>query len=493
VSVADAILERWIWTPQPGPQQLAYFSEADVLLYGGAAGGGKTALAVGLATTAHRETLFIRREATQLTSVVDYMAEVVGGREGYNGSDKIFNIPPWDGNQRKVLFGSCPNLGDENRYQGRPRDLLVIDEAANVLEAQARFLMGWVRTTIPDQRCRTMFCSNPPTSAEGEWLIRMFEPWLDPKYPNPAKPGELRWCTTIGGEDTWVESGDPIPNPHPIDKNDLWIYPISRTFIPARVTDNQYLMGTNYMATLQAMPEPLRSQMLKGDFLAGREDNEWQIIPSEWVKMAQERWTERPFVPEQIENCGVDPSRGGADDTVVAYREGNYFHAVDKYKGRDMTTGGAVAHKVMEKVLTSECPVHVDVIGIGAAVVDALDIHMGSRVNAVNVAESSTAKDWTGTLRFSNKRAELWWRMRDLLNPENGQNVALPPDPALFAELCAPRYTVGSTGVRVESKQDIKKRIGRSTDTADAILLAAGRTHTMRFKRGVTHIRQEDA
>ena len=211
------------------------------------------------------------------------------------------------------------------------------------------------------------------------------------------------------------------------------------------------------------------------------------MIPSEWVQAAQDRWTERPFDGRAIDNVGIDPSRGGKDDTCIAYRQGNYYFPIDKFPGHEMKTGGAVAHKVLDKVGDSECPLHVDVIGIGAAVVDALDIHVSGRVVSVNAAAASSSKDWSGSLSFSNKRAELWWRMRDLLNPANGQNVHLPPDPALFSELCAPKYTVGSTGVRIESKQDIKKRLGRSTDTADALLMAAGRTSTMRFKRGFNY------
>jgi hypothetical protein len=482
--VAEEVIARYPWIPQEGPQEDAFFTEADLTLYGGAAGGGKTALAVGLAVTQHRETLFIRREATQLTSVVDYMSEVCGSRDGYNGSEKIFKIPDWQGLgiARKVLFGSCPNLGDENRYQGRPRDLLVIDEAANMLEQQVVFLMGWVRSTVPDQRTRTLLCSNPPTSAEGEWLIRMFAAWLDPKHPNRAEPGELRWYATVDG----VEREFDGPGPHKVGSER--IVPQSRTYIPARISDNKYLMDTGYMSTLQSLPEPLRSQMLNGDFLAGRDDDEWQCIPSSWVQEAMDRWTPRPFDGSTIDSCGVDPSRGGKDETVICYRQGNYFFEMEKYPGHEMKTGGAVAHKVLSKVGSDTCPIHVDVIGIGAAVVDALDIHVHGRVIPVNVAEASNAKDWSGSIGFANKRAELWWRMRDLLNPANGQNIILPQDTALFSELCAPKYTVGSTGVRVESKQDIKKRLGRSTDTADALLMAAGKTNTMRFKQGFNHM-----
>ncbi len=468
------------WWPQEGPQEQAFDSQADVLLYGGAAGGGKTALAVGLAFTCHRETLFIRREATQLAAVVDYCEEVAKGRDGYNGQDKVFRLPAWDGIKRKILFGSTPNPKDETKYQGRPRDLLVIDEAANMLEQQVKFLMGWVRSTVPGQRCRTLLCSNPPTSADGYWLTEMFAPWLDPYHPDPAEPGELRWYAAIDGEDIPVENGE-----HFIHNNET-IIPQSRTFIPAKVEDNAYLRDTGYVATLQAMPEPLRSQMLYGDFTAGREDSEYQVIPSEWVKAAQARWKERPLDPSRITAVGVDPSRGGKDDTVLAPREDWHFHTLQAYPGHVMVDGNAVCSKVLEIAGSGHSAINVDVIGIGAAVIDALSMHIPARINPITASAADDGKDWSGTLSFTNKRSALWWRFRDLLNPVNGQRVELPPDKALEAELCAPTYKLMANGIKVESKDDIKKRLGRSTDRADAVIMAAERFNTLVVKGVIT-------
>jgi hypothetical protein len=467
------------WIPQEGPQEEAFFSEADVLLYGGAAGGGKTDLAIGLAILRHQETLFIRREAKQLGAVLDRIANVIDPtRKGYSGQDGRWLIPEWDGCRRQVVIGSTPALGDELKYQGRPRDLLVIDEAANMLEAQVRFLMGWVRSTTPGQRCRTLLCSNPPTSEDGYWLTQMFGAWLDPMHENPALPGELRWYAMIDGREIEVPSGKKFRH------GGEEVIPQSRTFIPAKLDDNRFLRDTGYRATLQALPEPLRSQMLYGDFSAGREDGEYQVIPSDWVQAAMDRWEELPFDPNSVSNCGVDPSRGGRDDTVVAYRQGWHFHQLQVWPGHEIESGNAVASKVIDQVGTSYCPVHVDVIGIGASVVDSLEMYIPARVVPVNAASKSADKDWAGVLTFSNKRAELWWNMRDLLNPANGQDVALPPDQILKAELCSPTYSLGPTGIKVESKDDIKKRLGRSTDRADAVLMCAERVSSMQISAG---------
>jgi hypothetical protein len=75
--------------------------------------------------------------------------------------------------------------------------------------------------------------------------------------------------------------GEPLYDFDPVRlRPEKIITPVSRTFIPSRVTDNYFYVKSGYIATLQSMPEPLRSQMLEGDFNAGVEDDEWQVIPT---------------------------------------------------------------------------------------------------------------------------------------------------------------------------------------------------------------------
>jgi hypothetical protein len=84
------------------------------------------------------------------------------------------------------------------------------------------------------QRCRVLVTSNPPTTADGLWVIRYWGPWLDPTHPNPAKPGELRWFTTIGGEDVEVDG----QGPHVIPGEPAPVMARSRTYLPASLADN---------------------------------------------------------------------------------------------------------------------------------------------------------------------------------------------------------------------------------------------------------------
>ena len=440
---------------------MAYESTADVIGFGGAAGGGKSDLACGKALTQHQVVQIFRREGTELTAIIDRMEEIVGSRAGLGGKPPIWRRPTES--TRLIEFGSVPNLGDERKYQGRAKDLLVIDEAANFLEEQVRFLMGWVRTATPGQVCQTLMTFNPPTTVDGRWIIKFFAPWLDKKYPKPAKPGELRWFAMIDGKETEVPNGQPFK--HGSDT----IKPQSRTFIPSRISDNPYLMESGYMSTLQALPEPLRSQMLYGDFSAGIKDDPWQVIPTAWVEAAQARWKKPDRLPE-MDSIGVDVARGGEDQTIIARRHGMWFDEALTYPGETTPNGPKVAGLSIAAMRDSAV-IHIDVIGVGASPYDFLH-NANQQVIGVNVAESPTQLDKSGRLKFKNLRSQLWWKMREALDPESNTGIALPPDPELLADLCAPTWELVGSTIKVASRDEIIDKIGRSPDKASAYCLA---------------------
>jgi hypothetical protein len=483
----DAIIAEWNrvpWRPLAGPQTMAYNSEADIIGYGGAAGGGKTDLACGKTITRHQKVMILRRVGTELTGILDRLEEMVGNKNGYNGKDSIWRLKRYDGKRLQIEFGSVPDLGNERKYQGRPHDLLVFDEAANFLEAQVRFLMGWVRSVDPAQRCQTLMCFNPPTDSDGRWIVDFFAPWLDKKHPLfPTPWGKIRYAAMIPGEngtskDAWVDSAERFV----IGEDGAFVYdfdeadhakeeiitPKSRTFIPAKVTDNPYLYGTGYMAQLQALPEPLRSQMLKGDFLAGMADDPWQVIPTEWIERAMARWRLPDIIPE-MDSMGVDVARGGKDQTTIARRHGHWFDKTLVYAGATTPNGPTVAGLVISSMRDS-CPIHIDVIGVGASPYDFLR-QARQQVIGVNVAERSLGHDKSGRLSFANLRSELWWRMREWLDPSNNTGAMLPDEGELLAELAAPKWRLRGPIIEVESRDQIVERIGRSPDRASAFIL----------------------
>jgi len=468
-----AALDKTVWRPLPGPQSLAYESKADITGYGGAAGGGKTDLIAGLSLTKHKRCLVVRREKAQTEGVVQRLTELLGDRDGYNSQKSI-----WQTNGALIEFAGLDNPGDEARWQGRPHDLKAFDEVTEMREAQVRFVMGWTRTNDPSVRARVLMTFNPPTTSEGRWVIAFFAPWLDDNHPNPAAPGELRWFTTVKDKDIELENGKPF-----VLKNDAPCYdfdpaqysaeqiikPKSRTFIPARLTDNPYYMATDYMAQLQALPEPLRSQMLNGDFKAGIEEDPWQVIPTAWVDEAMARWSKPHKLPE-MDSLGVDVARGGRDKTIIARRHAMWFDMPLEYQGSETPDGPTVAGLVIA-ASRDQAPQHLDVIGVGASPYDFLNTAR-QPVVGVNVAEKALGTDRSGRLRFLNQRSELAWRMREALDPSNTTGIALPPHDGLRKDLCAFKWELQGMVIKVESREEIVKRIGRSPDYASAYFLA---------------------
>lgn len=448
------------WHELPGPQVLAFESAADELFYGGQAGGGKSDLLLGLAGTAHRNSIIFRREYTQLNDLVERSFAVYGDRGKFN-----WNALQWrlrDG--RRIGFAGVQRDADARKWQGRAHDLKAFDELPNFTESMYRFLIGWNRTTVPGQRSRVVGAGNPPTNAEGEWVIRRWAAWLDGQHPRPAKPGELRWYTMIDGAEVEREDGRPFTH-----KGEE-IVPKSRTFIPAKLADNPFLVKAGYGATLQAMPEPLRSQMLYGDFGAGLDDDPWQVIPTAWVRAAQARWTpERPAGP--MTAVGVDVARGGKDATVLARRWGSWFAELEKHPGSATPDGRAGAALVL-MALRNGGYANIDGIGVGASVYDHC-VDQDAEVQSIIFSASPWGMDRSGKLRFANLRAYAYWSFREALDPDTGDGIALPPGRELLADLCSPRWSMRTNGVLVEPKEDISQRLGRSPDEGDAVVLAA--------------------
>ena len=461
------ITGKILWTPAPEnvPQMQAYVSEADILYFGGAAGGGKTDLLLGLAITNHRKSIIFRREYTQVRELVDRSTELLGHtKANFNQTfSRWAGIP----GERILEFGGVKLEKDKEKFKGRPHDLKAFDEIPDFTESQFRFLSAWNRTTIPGQRCRIVCAGNPPTHAEGEWVIRFWAPWISENHPNPAKPGELRWFAGIDGRDREVEDGTPFQY-----KGER-IHPMSRTFIPSLLENNPYLRDTTYRNVLQALPEPLRSHLLHGLFSVSRRDPPRQVIPTEWIKLAQKRWR-ATSVPERIfETVGLDPSRGGVDETVIAPRTGTYFWELLTYPGIGVPNSEVCVALLIEALGEENmgAKINVDVIGIGSAVFDALSA-LDFDVAAVNFARKSGATDKSGKLAMRNVRAESYWTLREALDPENGEGLALPPDDELAADLAAPTWNMTTQGITIEPKKDIRKRLGRSPGKGDAVALA---------------------
>src|ERR1044072_1084346 len=206
-----------------------------------------------------------------------------------------------------------------------------------------------------------------------------------------------------------------------------------------------------------------------GKFASSEED---VVIPLSWVEAAQERWKkheEEGQVLEALSQVGCDIARSGKDKTVFALRNGRVLSELRRYTRQStMASAGGI-----EGILKgTDATPFVDVIGIGAGVVDRLR-EKGYETEAFNASARTAMVDESGELGFTNCRSASWWNLRQLLDPDSDWDIMLPPDDLLTGDLTSPHYRVMSGGkIQVESKEDIIKRLGRSTDDGDAVVMA---------------------
>ena len=229
------------------------------------------------------------------------------------------------------------------------------------------------------------------------------------------------------------------------------------------------------------------------------------VIPLTWVESANERWLElyardrhtRTSLPrhpdpevmfEQVylRNIGVDVAYMGDDMTILAPLYSNdsipYIESFSRIDTQN--TAGKVAAKLKRaRILADEAATAglsrppeayatIDIIGVGTGVVDAVRVQ-GLAVDAFNGSEGSDKTDITRELGFINRRAEAWWKLREALDPAFHPTLALPPDDVLIGDLTAPTWSTTARGkVQIETKDQIKARLGRSPDKGDAVAQA---------------------
>lgn len=455
-----------LWVPNPGPQSDAYFSQADELFYGGQAGGGKTDLICGLAISDHERTLILRRQTSDTTGIVDRLEGILGNRNGLNNSNpKVWRLPG-----RIIDISGCQHEGDKQKHKGKPHDLICFDEIADFTESQYRFIITWNRSATPGQRSRVVATGNPPTTPEGFWVFKYWGAWLDPNHHRPAKEGELRWYTTIDDQDVECEG------PGAVEVNGEMVYPRSRTFIRSKLSDNPDLEASGYDSTLAALPAELRAAYRDGAFVASMPDKPFQLIPTAHIDAAQERWREDGGDEIPMSCLSHDVALGGVnpDGNTWARRHGYWYDVVLKEisKGRKLDPIELAARDI--ELLRDNGAIVIDMGGgYGSGVFSHLKMNLpGLKLFGHNGAEGSTARSRDKKLKFKNKRAEVYWRFREALEPGLGYPIALPPDPELKADLAAITWTIGPSGIVIGDKRDLIKELGRSPDKGDAVVNA---------------------
>ena len=205
---------------------------------------------------------------------------------------------------------------------------------------------------------------------------------------------------------------------------------------------------------------------VEGEFASSDEDT---IISLAWVERSNLRWLERKDADNFgiVNGIGADIGRGG-DPSVICLQCGDAIKEFRKFENKEIMSVVGVLNGLMS--LHRRARAFIDVIGIGAGVVDRLREfkELASRVVAFNAGAHTDLKDRSGEQGFVNLRACGWWSVRELLQYDE---IDLPPDDDLIGELVAPKWKDVSGGkIQVEEKADIKKRLGRSTNYADCVV-----------------------
>jgi hypothetical protein len=181
---------------------------------------------------------------------------------------------------------------------------------------------------------------------------------------------------------------------------------------------------------------------------------------------------------------GVDVGHSGEDRTVIATRKGDMVLELEWWQQTDTIQTTALVEARLDQHVGALAMV--DGIGVGAGVVDLLRHHRRRVQSFLAGASAGRRTDATGMLRFADLRSAAWWNVREMLDPARNPTLALPPDDDLTADLTAPKWEERAGAViKVEKKDDIKKRLGRSTDFGDAVVQSLWVDHIPRGDDGM--------
>jgi len=414
----------------------------------------------------------------QVTAILWREIERMHRRLSLSGQINMGRVPEWKIGKELVGYGRKPADYDESGFQGIHcrYPLILVDEAAGIPEQ----LWTAVDALATNENARVLAIGNPDdTNSPFRTMCLPGSGWSVVRLDGLTCPNmsedEVKHVSNIEGE-----------------TGDLW----------------QYMVDNKIPFSDEKIPFELREVLLAPRWVAERmiswgvykdDDGVWQesplwesrvravfpqdqtgagVIPLPWIEKAVERWEEyqRSGIPETelvgSHVFGCDVARFGEDETAMSERVGRVVLKVERVGQQDTQT---TALRLARRMSQHGNPIAVvDVIGVGAGVVDRLR-EEGHEVIGFNSAAKTDMMDGQGEFSFPNLRSAAWWNVREMLDPSKTTSIglALPPDEQLIADLVAPRWKVLSGArIQVEPKEETKKRLRRSPDSADAVVMS---------------------
>ena len=277
-------VEPKVYGPQPGPQEQFLASPADIAIYGGAAGGGKSA---GILLESTRNlanpdfgAVLLRRTTPQIKNEGGLWDESFKFYTPLGGSP-LSHVLQWKfPSGAKVSMSHLEYDKTVLNYQGSQIPLIIFDELTHFTAKQFWYMVSRNRSLCgvkPYIRATT----NPDADS---WVATFIAWWIDQDtgLPIPERSGVLRYMVRLGDVIHWADS--PSELAHHVDREGNPIPPKSVTFIASKLTDNKILMEADpdYIASLMALPTVERERLLGGN---------WKIRPAAGLYF-QRAWCE---------------------------------------------------------------------------------------------------------------------------------------------------------------------------------------------------------
>lgn len=310
--------------PHAGPQTEFLKSPADIAIYGGQAGGGKSWALLVSAAAFHDikgyGAVVFRRESPQITNEGGLWDESMGMYPLLGAKPNLSTLDWRFPSGANIGFRHLQHESDMLSWQGTQLAMIGFDELTHFTEQQFWYLLSRNRTmcTWVDEKGDThairpfvRATTNPVPEDDpiGGWVRKLIDWWIDKEsgYAIPERSGVVRWFARVAGELWFADTAEELQRQLPSTGN---IRPKSLTFIPAKLTDNPAMLRVNpdYMSTLMALPNVERQRLAEGNWNAERVGSEW---PAEYFHniMWADDWP-REF---DVQVCFLDPSKGRTD------------------------------------------------------------------------------------------------------------------------------------------------------------------------------------